>query len=604
MKNKTLGLLSVGVLALVFLVSLVSAVSLANWNFEDSDLVVDSGTGTLTLSDSRTATYPAGNAPSAVASMSTVAWNVADRYVQLSIDTTGYENIILKMDSRVSATGPTSFKIQYSSDGTTFTDLAGSTTPTVAAFTANPMKTFDFSAVTSIDNNVNTKLRIVVPAGSIGSDAVGTFVMDHLLIEGTALPTLTETKICSYDSGVSANDAELEIKDVDISVTSGFGDDEKWWPLDEVEVQIKVKNGGDFDVDDISLEWGIADDTLTNWVVELDEIKNFNLKHNKDGTYTLTFKVNEDDLDMDLEDIVGNDYNLVVRATGTIDDNDAGSLDGVSSCAADYKKVSVQEESDFVIVNNVQITDATDTVECGTLVHLTADLWNIGTEDQDDGLSVQLYNKDLKVEQTLELESLDKFEKEEVIFDFQVPEGMKEQWYPLKFTVYNEDKEVYQNDNDDDAVTEFSMKVAGNCAVPQASVSASLESGGKSGRPLVVKAIITNPGNETTAYSVSAKGYESWAASVDVQPNTLLLDSQKAGEVLFTLDVNKNAEGDNLFNIEVYSEGKLVLSQPVSVTVQKSLLPGGNDLLTGLIIAISVVLVVIIIVLAVKAGRK
>ena len=151
MKSKIFSSLILSVLALVMLIGAVNAVTLAEWDFEDSDLIVDTGTGTLTISDSRTATYPAGNAPSDVASMSTTGWDVADEYIELDLSTSGYEDLTLKIDYQASGTGPTEFQIQYSSDGTTFTNL-GSTTTIPSAFTANPMSTFDFSSITTIDN--------------------------------------------------------------------------------------------------------------------------------------------------------------------------------------------------------------------------------------------------------------------------------------------------------------------------------------------------------------------------------------------------------------------------------------------------------------------
>ncbi|GAJ05509.1 unnamed protein product, partial [marine sediment metagenome] len=69
------------------------------------------------------------------------------------------------------------------------------------------------------------------------------------------------------------------------------------------------------------------------------------------------------------------------------------------------------------------------------------------------------------------------------------------------------------------------------------------------------------------------------------------------------IDVDKDASGDQLFNIEVLSEGETVMAQPVSVPIEKALL-GSKDLLTALIVAISIILIIIIIILAVKVARK
>ncbi len=51
-------------------------------------------------------------------------WNNGD-YWQIKFGTTGYNNIRLKISQRGSNTGPKDFKLQYSTDGLSYTDLAG-----------------------------------------------------------------------------------------------------------------------------------------------------------------------------------------------------------------------------------------------------------------------------------------------------------------------------------------------------------------------------------------------------------------------------------------------------------------------------------------------
>src|SRR3989344_3554931 len=163
MSSKLLGLFAFSIFAFVLVMGLASAATLANWNFETSTLTPSTditGGATLTLSDSRTPDFSSGgNLPYVTVGMSSTGWYVADRYIELDLSTSGYENLLLRFDEQASPTGPTTFQIQYSSDGTAFTNL-GSTTSTVSTFTTNPMHTFDFSTITVIDNNINTKLRI------------------------------------------------------------------------------------------------------------------------------------------------------------------------------------------------------------------------------------------------------------------------------------------------------------------------------------------------------------------------------------------------------------------------------------------------------------
>ncbi|HJZ18620.1 MAG TPA: hypothetical protein VJ208_00775, partial [Candidatus Nanoarchaeia archaeon] len=175
------------------------------------------------------------------------------------------------------------------------------------------------------------------------------------------IPTPTDNEIkqiiCEYDGGTSANEGDLKVDIRDITVLNGYGKDKDWMLFDEVEVEIRVENNGDFDVDDIQLEWGIANDDLSNWAKEFKEIEEFNLKDGDEDIYTITFRVNEDDLD-DFDDLneiseklSSGNYNLVVRATGIIDDSDNGPFDGDDTCSADFDGVSVDEQSDFVILD-------------------------------------------------------------------------------------------------------------------------------------------------------------------------------------------------------------------------------------------------------------
>ena len=182
---------------------------------------------------------------------------------------------------------------------------------------------------------------------------------------------------------------------------------------------------------------------------------------------------------------------------------------------------------------------------------------------------------------------------------------MEEKTYTLKLTIYDEDHDIYENDYDDEkAIFDVYLKVEGNCAVTKVILSAGVESGGKAGGELVIKATVTNPGSELTTYALIITEYDSWASLVDIKPSTLILDAGKSAEVLITFKVDKDASGDQQFNIEVLSEGELVIIQPVGpVSIEKVLL-GSKDLLTALIVAISIVLIIIIIVLAVKVARK
>ena len=556
MKSKIAGLLCLSILSLVLFISAVSAVTLAEWDFEDSDLIVDTGTGTLSLSDSRTATYFTGNSPSSLIGMSSTDWDVADRYIELSIDTTGYEDLILKFDYQASGTGPANFQIQYSSDGTTFTNL-GSTTTIPGAFTANPMSTFDFSSITTIDNNVNTEFRILVPSAGVASGSSGTFRIDNLVIEGTEPEP--EPVTCG-----SITEGSLRVDIKDITVVHGFGDDEEWLPLDEIEVEIEIENkNNDEKIKDIEVEWGLYSEETDEWVIELDDVDEFDLKKDSDEMIKIEFKLDEKKLDIDLDELEDGDYTLYVRAIGEEQEEPEFEV-----CSINSESVKVVIEEDFVILNDFQFPEL---VSCGTDVQFTADVWNIGDSDQDD-VYVMVYNKELGINEKIEIGDIDAFEDEKLVFDLQVPKDTEERWYTLKFTVYDEDDDVYENDYDDEeSVFRVPFKVEGNCvAEPQAVVTANLESGGKAGQELVIKATLTNTGDELVTYQVNAAGYSDWASSVELDQSTIILSAGGSNNIWMTFQVKKDVYGDKLFDIEVLSGGELILTQPVSVSIEES----------------------------------
>ena len=601
MRLKSLGLFAFGILAFVFLMSAVSAVTIASWNFDSSTLLPSTGAGTLTANTGATVAYVAGN-PAAGKSLSTDSWDAND-YIDLAVSTLGFENMVLSFDEEKSATGPTSFKIQYSPDGVTFTDLAASTTATVVAFTANPMHTFDFSAITSIDNNAPARLRIVVPTA-----AAGNIHLDNLLVSGTALPvTPKEITACN----AVGNPGNLDVRKIDFTNNGlsfdgkTFGKDDEWFSLENIEVQIEIKNNGNDNVDDVEVSWGLYDTKTNKWVIDYDNEDEFNLKDGDKELVTVSFKL-DDDLDVDLEDLSdGNNYKFYVTASGTVDNATA-----LSTCVSDFEQASVVIESDFVVLDNFQVPE---TAQCGATVEVSADAWNIGDSDQD-AVSVQATNSELKLNEEILVGDMNAFDNQKVSLTFKVPNDAAEKTYPIKFEVLDEDGDVYQNNYDDD-YAEFTvpLTVKGSCSgsVAPVTVTANLVSGGKAGQDMVIKSTVTNTGTASATYTLSSSGHGQWASTYTVAPASLTLTAGQSGEATFTFNVNKDAFGDQTFYIELVS-GNQVTRQPVSVVVAKAgffdsitggAVSGSSGMLWGLGI-LNVVLIIVIILVAMRVTRK
>ena len=418
----------------------------------------------------------------------------------------------------------------------------------------------------------------------------------------TASKTVTiyyeNTKVCEYN-----DNGNLKINIEKLDVESGYGNDEEWFPLSEIEVEVEVKNSGNEDIRDIVIEWGLFNADLGEWVIDDQESK-FKLKDGKKETVMINFELDDPD---EFEE--GDDYVFYVWATGEDEEFDQN-----ETCVSDKEDIDMILESDFVILHNFQ---APITAQCGEEVQISAEVWNIGEDDQDE-VSILVYNKDLGIlGEIIEMGDIDAFDNADALFDFifEVPKNAEEKVYNLKFTVYDDDNDVFENDYDDEqAIFTVFLKVEGGCGLdsgePDATVSASLETEAKAGEDLVVKVTISNIGDESVTYTLNAAGYTSWATSATLNLNTLSLAAGASGDVLITFQVGEDVEGEQTFDIEVLSANEMVLKQPISVLIEKSTGFGftgaairDNPYMWGIGL-INLILVIVIVIVAIRLARK
>jgi hypothetical protein len=131
--------------------------------------LADGGTqaGTATVkavhvSTGTTTTTPAGNG--SAQSYSTNQWAVND-YYQIQTSTLGATNIGLQFEQTGSSTGPRDFKVQYSTNGTTFTDFAnyqltGATWASGGPISPPQLDTYSYSFGSVLDNLANVYIRL------------------------------------------------------------------------------------------------------------------------------------------------------------------------------------------------------------------------------------------------------------------------------------------------------------------------------------------------------------------------------------------------------------------------------------------------------------
>jgi hypothetical protein len=200
--------LTLAVLALFFPTRAALADPIAIWNFNDSDLVVDHGAGTLvsnfnvtnigfaagTTNNARLGD-PAGQAISLQGGTSNAN---NGRNVTVNVTTVGYGNIIVSFATQGTATGFNSNQFQYSLDGVTFVDFGSPYTP-ATAFGTVPI-VFNLSSIPGLNNNPNAAFRIVFNGAT---SATGTNRIDNFVVEGSSTTIPEPATLALLGSGLT-----------------------------------------------------------------------------------------------------------------------------------------------------------------------------------------------------------------------------------------------------------------------------------------------------------------------------------------------------------------------------------------------------------------
>ena len=200
--------LTLAVLALFFPTRAALADPIAIWNFNDSDLTVDHGTGTLvsnfnvtnigfaagTTNNARLGD-PAGQALSLQGGTSNAN---NGRNVTINLSTVGYANIIVSFATQGTATGFNSNQFQYSLNGATFVDFGSPYTPP-AAFGTVPV-VFNLSSIPGLNNNSNAAFRIVFNGAT---SATGTNRIDNFVVEGSSTTIPEPATLALLGSGLT-----------------------------------------------------------------------------------------------------------------------------------------------------------------------------------------------------------------------------------------------------------------------------------------------------------------------------------------------------------------------------------------------------------------
>lgn len=209
----------------------VLADELAIWNFNDSNLNVDHGSGTLVTNFvAANIQFAAGTtnnarlgdiAGQALSLQGGTGLANNSRSLTFNVSTVGFANIVFSFATQGTSTGFNSNQFQYSVDGINFIDFGSPYVP-AAAFGAVPL-VFTLTSIAALNNNPNAAFRIVFNGASTST---GNNRIDNIVIEGTSTTIPEPTTIVLLLSGLTGivsfkrkggrlkNDSAASAKDV------------------------------------------------------------------------------------------------------------------------------------------------------------------------------------------------------------------------------------------------------------------------------------------------------------------------------------------------------------------------------------------------------
>ena len=482
--------------------------------------------------------------------------------------------------------------------------------------TANGNLTITTSAIVNNTNNVDFTISpaISIPAGlhTYTFSITATNAINSIdLISKTITVTMTNnTNLLCSDS-----DSELEIDDIEFDVLSGFGDGDDlfFYSLDEVEVTFNLDNTGSYDIGDIEITACLFDETTGDCVLDEDDMDisddSFDLDAGDDVDVTLTFEIDPDKLDEGDED-----YTLYIGATGEIDDSDSAD-DGDSTCAPGSEEdVEIRTGETFAVITNVIYTE---NVNCGEMLEISADVFNVGDEDlDDDEVYFEVYSKELGIDKEITFESgIDSMSKETALFSTKMPSNISEKAYNIRLSVLDEDHDVLQNEEDDEAQKLITVNV-GKCVDTSSSVSITAELSEDTpkavvGEQFVVESTVKNTGSLSATYTVSVSGNEAWSEVSSIEPSTFTLASGESKKVSIYFNVESDAKAGNKdFTIKTTS-GSKTSEQKVAITLEEGLSSSriiqhikANSFIYTIVLINLILLIAIIIVIVKMFGRK
>jgi len=504
---------------------------------------------------------------------------------------------------------PSSVTLNQFNNSQSFTIVEASATtfniagPMTITDSKGNVATITFSSTTAIPNNTAISVTASIPSTFVLGTSSQNYVISQV---GNASNSATLTVNLKNTLCTFKDNGHLDVSIDDVKVTSGFGSDTTWYPLDNIEAKINVANNGNDTIRNIVIKWELYDKTAQKRILKGEE-SDFSLNDGDDKTLTVDFQLDSTSLKS------GDSYVFYVWATGK-DESISGSPStciSTDNLESNLGALDVTIDSHLVILDSLQVVG---TASCGETVQISGKIWNIGDDDEND-IYLKVYNTELGISQRVDVGDIDSLDSTDLLFNLALPSDAEEgKSYDITLLVYDDSDDIFESSEGDKSQFILPVSIASGSCSTEASVvvAANLESAAKTGEEFTVRATITNTASTRKTFSLELSDYTDWSTLVSVDKPSFTLDAGNAGDVLIKLRVNEGVSGSKNFNI-VMKEGSKVLTQPVSVSVEGSKfsitglfagLGGGKNTYLWAIGALNVILVLIIIVVAVRVVRK
>lgn len=437
-------------------------------------------------------------------------------------------------------------------------------------------------------------------------------IEDNTLCTYTVIPPSTTQTLCEYKN--FAEIGNLKISDFDINVI-GEGNDEEWQYLDEIKITVELENTHNSEnIEDVEVRIIIMDNTIENGGndvtsdFDLDDDTLTNIGTLKDGRSKredVTFTIDE----ISPEDLDAGTYYIYVMAYE--DNNEAEQCESMSDKISNddyYFKFEIEsvDDDEAVVAKGIGI-DAPVNTYCGQQnLEITIPIYNLGDNDEERVLVI-LSDSAMGIYEYEVIRNLDSGDREDVVFFIDIPSELSKDKDDLDVEVYFnwDDDEDDENPADyDDKTSDESVRlIILSCTGPAPSVNANLASPAEVGTELIIKALITNNGDDND-FVISVSDFESWAEFVSITPQTASIKEGEFTEV--TIVLKPKTAGTQSFKINTIVDGKShdKLVSVKDIAEKKGLFSGMSDAVTYTIIAIIAVLVLIFLVLIARVSRR